>query len=111
MPHLLDVLDAIVRSSPGRQLRASVCVGVRGRDGDRWWRADLGPAPTTEMLPGPAKADAVLLMDDDIAAAILAGSVLPASSLEIEGDRDVMRAFLDGYLSRASALDVRVQNS
>ncbi len=111
---LLEALDALVRAQPGPSgLSGSVCFGIRGQEGARWWRARLGQSGAiTEFLDDlPAEVDVAVGLDAEVAAALLADAPEaepgPAALRLVAGDRALLTAFVERYVARRSLLDLR----
>jgi hypothetical protein len=109
---LLALLDAlVVRDGGAPALGGRVSVGVRCDDG-QWvfWRAtpEVRRA-TTELFAAAPPADVTLVVDADVAEAILAtGSPPPNPTvMTIDGDRTLFKQFARRYLGPRSWLDVR----
>jgi hypothetical protein len=110
---LLHVVDAIVRSTPTSPgLEGRICIGTFDERSAHWWCAELGREPHTELFDrAPDFADAVLLLGSTEALRLLRGEPLyeVAEDIYFEGDRALMKHFLDHYLSHRSLVDVRSQ--
>lgn len=110
---LLALLDAlVVRDGAAPSLGGSVSVGVRCDDG-RWvfWRAtpDVRKA-TTELFEAAPRADVTLVVDADVAEAILGSGNVPddPAVMAIDGNRALFKQFAKRYLEPRSWLDVRL---
>lgn len=110
------VLDSLVKQNPiaGASLRGRIFIGTRGEAGDVWWMADLGARVRSRIVPAPSPdADAVLLLGERDAEAILSSGRLPRrpSLAQIEGDSDLLLRFIDRCLtvtSPSKSVDPRV---
>src|SRR5688572_22998804 len=94
---LLRILDAVVRAdlaSPG--FTGDLCVGVQGPSGARWWWLQLGTTVVTSFPSEmPPNTDALLILGEKEASAIVETGELPAAPdlLLISGDRELFGRF------------------
>jgi hypothetical protein len=107
---LLLALDALVAGDPsesGFEGRLAICV----KNGSRpeVWSARFGARPWSGFTTAvPADTEALLVIDDEQARAILEGRSLPSpSAAAFGGDRTLLARFFERYVSFTSWLDVR----
>jgi hypothetical protein len=112
---LLTIVDAMVRRDRGPSgLTGEIGVGVVTADHrETWWRARFGAAPEIGFVDElPWSAEALLVLGEAEAAAILQGRALPTSPdlLEIHGDRDLFDRFLERYVYARNVVSLRAQH-
>jgi hypothetical protein len=82
-------------------LSGTVCVGVRAHDSDHWWSCSFGATTRSRFVDAPLPgANAVWLLDAAAAHALLARKIDPIHQCWVEGDRDLLRRFLERLSER-----------
>jgi hypothetical protein len=102
--HALVVTDG---APPG--FGGHLVLGVQGERGTYWWEARLGDPVVTDFPKRASRsADAVFLIGEADALAILTGTAFPErSKLEIQGDWNLIERFTKRYLSSAMRRNAR----
>jgi hypothetical protein len=103
---LLDSLDAQLRAQGVQRIPdGEVCVGIRKKDGDRWWHARFagGGVQTQFVAAVPGTVNAVLLLGEKEASSMLWFGTIPenAELIEFDGDRGYMEQFIQRHLTPA----------
>src|SRR5262245_1501775 len=91
--------------------RGTICVAVKNDDCALLWSATLGDVPRAGFVDAlPHDTDAVLLLGDREAESIIKDGRVPSNPelLAVAGDRALLEKFVDRYLTRRSALSLRV---
>lgn len=112
---LLALADALILRDRGPSgLSASVCLGVEIGEARTWWCASFGRHTETSFVQGasPPEADAVLLLGEKEAEMVLESGDLPAAPelLQFQGDRQLMKRFLNRYFEPQDLMSFRLKN-
>jgi hypothetical protein len=105
---LLHWLTTRDRGVPG--FSGTLAVGVRHATGESWWRAKFGARAEAEMIDRcPVDVDVSLMFTDDEANRVLDhGSLAVGLGPDrVAGDRTLLERFLERYIRRRSAVDLR----
>jgi len=99
---LLLLLHSLVITDGGpSELSGTLVVGVQGELGTYWWAVVFGNEIVTHFPKrAPADADAIFLLGEREALAVIKGEELAdRPRLEIQGDWSLMERFCERYLS------------
>ena len=93
---LLLLLHSLVVTDGGpSELTGSLTVGVQGDHGTYWWSATFADTIVTHFPKrAPPNADAIFLLGEAEAIAVMTGDMFPArAKLQIQGDWSLMERF------------------
>jgi hypothetical protein len=105
---LLHWMTTRDRGAPG--FSGTIAVGVRHANGESWWRASFGARAESELIDRcPVDVDVSLLFSEDEANRIMDQGTLAASlgADRVVGDRELFFRFIERYMRKRSALDLR----
>ena len=109
--HLLVVLHALMlRDRAPSGMEGRVAIGVRTKERDLWWKAELGMTPGSEFVDGrPSDVDGSLLLGEVEAETILKTGSIPEKPklILVRGDRELLTRFVKRYTGRQNMVSLR----
>jgi hypothetical protein len=110
---LLTAIDMLAAHATTVGFVGHVAIGIRGPNGDRWWRGNFGRRSELGFVERPARdADAIFLLGERDARVLLETRALPdAPELSLVcGDRRLLERFLRRFaFTPGSAVSIRAQ--